>query len=78
LAHRRGLTAKCKRNFKFNKLFDAARGAERFLNKLRPLFTKFTAKFSFFGRMRLICLALAKRGKLVKTRQSIAANAYKN
>lgn len=39
---------------------------------------KFAAKFSVFGRMRMICLALAKRSKLVKTPQSIAANAYKN
>ena len=39
---------------------------------------KFTTKFSVFGRMQMICLALAKRGKLVKTRQSVAANAYKN
>ena len=39
---------------------------------------KFAAKFSAFDRMRMICLALAKHGKLVKTPQGIAANAYKN
>jgi hypothetical protein len=48
--------------------------AGRFLNKPQPLY-KFAAKFSVFGRMRMICLALqnpAKRsGGRVKNRRAL-------